>query len=473
MLRNAPHPASKGHCFAPIPYTVGSLSQKLRVFHDDQPYLALQSPISSSTIKSLLPCPPTSPSKRARFRLRSPRLSFSLENVVRNSPLGRLSTRLHRRLAKRREASPTVWICMYFVLNLCLTLYNKYVLIRFPFPYTLTALHALCGTAGTFIMFTLELTSEPAIPNLRFREMMVLVLFSMLYTVNILVSNASLKLVTVPFHQVVRGSTPLFTVFLSAMLFRKRCSREKVFSLMPVIAGVALATYGDYYYTPFGFLITIFGTLLAALKTILTNFFLRAPTLPVSITNSDSSSSTSSNISPSPSSASRLDKVPAIFQHLGQSDPQTRLTTARPWLSVPSLSLTPLQLLYIMSPLAFVQTTVMAHFTGELDAVNRHLSGATGALHGMPNSPKIWLLLNGLLAFGLNVVSFNSNKRIGPLGMTVAANVKQVLTVLCAVGIFNLTITFTNGLGIILTLFGGAWYAYVEVREKQQIKRSG
>jgi hypothetical protein len=54
-----------------------------------------------------------------------------------------------------------------------------------------------------------------------------------------------------------------------------------------------------------------------------------------------------------------------------------------------------------------------------------------------------------------------------------AANVKQVLTVLCAVGIFNLTITFTNGLGIVLTLVGGAWYAYVEVKEKQQIKRSG
>lgn len=48
-----------------------------------------------------------------------------------------------------------------------------------------------------------------------------------------------------------------------------------------------------------------------------------------------------------------------------------------------------------------------------------------------------------------------------------AANVKQVLTIVCAVLMFNLTITPTNALGIVLTLVGGAWYAWVEFMEKQ------
>jgi hypothetical protein len=46
--------------------------------------------------------------------------------------------------------------------------------------------------------------------------------------------------------------------------------------------------------------------------------------------------------------------------------------------------------------------------------------------------------------------------------------VKQVLTILLAVSIFDLTITPANGLGIALTLFGGAWYAAVEYREKKR-----
>ncbi|TFK29429.1 TPT-domain-containing protein [Coprinopsis marcescibilis] len=447
----------------------------LRAYHDDQPYLDLKPPTSPSAVNSLLPCPPSSPSsKRLRFSVPirdaaslSPFRRATLSDVP---LLGKVASRLNN------SNSPALWVFLYFTLNLSLTLYNKYVLNHFPFPYTLTALHALCGTVGTFVMLHFKLASDP-LPRLNFKESAVILAFSMLYTINILVSNASLKLVTVPFHQVVRASTPLFTIALSALLFRKGCSRAKLFSLVPVIIGVGFATYGDYYFTVFGFLLTLLGTLLAALKTIITNLFLRSsasPSAPTSITKASSSEST-----PSGGFPTKHEKVPAIFQALSQTDSQYRLTTAASRFSVPKLCLTPLQLLYLMSPLAFIQTTIMAHFTGELGAVNRHISEL--ALSDRPSIsfgfglgiPNWWLLMNGVIAFALNIVSFNSNKRIGPLGMTVAANVKQVLTILCAVTLFNLTITLTNGLGIALTLVGGAMYAYVEVQEKQKTKRSG
>jgi len=58
--------------------------------------------------------------------------------------------------------------------------------------------------------------------------------------------------------------------------------------------------------------------------------------------------------------------------------------------------------------------------------------------------------------------------------MSVASNIKQVLTILCAVGIFDLTVTLANGVGIVLTLIGGALYAAVELKEKQEKRnRSG
>jgi hypothetical protein len=90
--------------------------------------------------------------------------------------------------------SETLWLCLYFLFNLSLTLYNKSVLIRFPFPYTLTALHALVGTvAGSF--FADNRFFGPT--GLTTRETTVLFAFSLLYTTNIVVSNISLQLVTV------------------------------------------------------------------------------------------------------------------------------------------------------------------------------------------------------------------------------------------------------------------------------------
>ena len=57
------------------------------------------------------------------------------------------------------------------------------------------------------------------------------------------------------------------------------------------------------------------------------------------------------------------------------------------------------------------------------------------------------------------------------MSMGVAANVKQVLTVLCAVGIFGLQIGPVNGVGIGLTLVGGAWYGAV-VGGKKRTRRA-
>ena len=47
---------------------------------------------------------------------------------------------------------------------------------------------------------------------------------------------------------------------------------------------------------------------------------------------------------------------------------------------------------------------------------------------------------------------------------------KQVLTILLAVLIFDLTITPANGLGIGLTILGGGVYAMNEYLEKEMLK---
>lgn len=513
-------------------------------------------------------------------------------------------------------SSPARWLSLYFVLNLTLTLYNKLVLTHFPFPYTLTALHALCGSIGSFALLHIwaprsSSPQAPSVPKVHGKELVVVLLFSVLYTINIVVSNASLQLVTVPFHQCVRASAPLFTVALSALLLGKYSSKLKLLALLPVVAGVALATYGDFYYTTEGFVLTLLGTLLAALKTIITNVlqtshrsshtmqyaFPKPPTSPaptspgfptqspatsfrfpatsnekrpihlnggvISQTTSPPEESrsalsnrathTSESIddtasplllhepppSPSPISSFLTNKPPihrpshsrtgsVISDHSSHRSsssinnlyqPQNSLSSSSSTnprrafpslLNLPKLSLTPLQLLYLLSPLAFIQTTLLAHLTGELEGVNLHLHNITAhgfGMGGIPTVPlgwglgdikafpRLWLLLNGVLAFALNIVSFSANKKVGALGMTVAgelkithpfsclnlsdgymsfhtANVKQVLAILLSITLFNLTITPTNGLGILLTLIGGACYAAAGLREHKSHAQS-
>jgi len=183
------------------------------------------------------------------------------------------------------------------------------------------------------------------------------------------------------------------------------------------MAGVGVATYGDYYFTTYGFLLTLLGTVLAAIKTIYTSI-----------------------LQSSPSS-----QTPSTFRYLVP----------------PRLQLHPLDLLTRMAPLAFIQCVILSYISGELEQV-RHWSSKE-----LTTSTAFALGLNGVIAFGLNIVSFTANKKIGPLSMTVAANVKQVLSIVLAVVIFSLSISGMNALGIILTLVGGGWYANVEYREKR------
>ncbi|KAF9645483.1 hypothetical protein BDM02DRAFT_508835 [Thelephora ganbajun] len=340
------------------------------------------------------------------------------------------------------------WLALYFFLNLSLTLYNKVVLVQFPYPYTVTALHALCGTIGGWSLLAQGLFVRKRLST---SDKMALVMFSVLYAMNIAISNVSLNLVTIPFHQVVRAATPIFTMMLSSMMFGTNFTTRKVLSLIPVILGVALATYGDYYFTVWGLILTLLGTFLAALKTIFTNVLQSNPSPTTTLSNS---------------------KPKSVFAMLH--------------LIPPRLAMHPLDLLTRMSPLAFIQCVFYAWINGELKNVR------DWSAHEMTWFGATGLITNGCIAFGLNIVSFTANKKAGALSMTVAgmfhtamtplppgffgqlmkglcvANIKQVLTILFAVFMFNLHITSTNAAGILFTLVGGAWYGYVGYGEKKR-----
>lgn len=188
-------------------------------------------------------------------------------------------------------------------------------------------------------------------------------------------------MIMIQFHQVVRAMTPVFTVMLNVLFLKKVYSGMVYTSLIPVskrkikedivkvkgfltntmkflrqvIAGVAFATFGDYNYTAMGFILTVLGTVLAAIKTVVTN----------------------------------------------------RVQVGR-------LKLHPLDLLLRMSPLAFIQTMLYSYATGEMELVQEYFQT------NLTTNVFFALLLNGIIAFFLNVVSFTANKKTSALTMTVA-----------------------------------------------------
>merc|ERR1712014_14740 len=288
----------------------------------------------------------------------------------------------------------------WFFFNLALTISNKAVLGKAKFPWLLTTLHASATSIGCFGLMGLGMVKLTALST---RENLILLAFSVLFTVNIAISNVSLAIVSVPLHQIMRSTCPVVTILIYRTLYNRSYSTPTYLSMIPLIFGVGLATAGDYYCTLIGFLLTALGVILAAVKTVATN----------------------------------------------------RLMTG-------SLALSAMEVLLRMSPLAAVQCVLYAFLTGEVREF--HLAYQQGQFSG---SFGMALLANAVIAFSLNMVSFQANKLAGALTMTVAGNVKQALTIALGIVLFNVQTGLMNAVGMLITLAGAAWYSKIELDNKK------
>lgn len=137
-----------------------------------------------------------------------------------------------------------------------------------------------------------------------------------------------------------------------------------------------------------GLLLTLLGAILAALKTIYTN-----------VLQSRTTSTATAKLASRSSSSSFLNTL----------------------VIPPPLNLHPLDLLARMSPLAFVQCVGYAYLSGEFARMRDPAPSASAPALAWWHL--FLLLINGCIAFGLNVVSFTANGKVGALNMTVAGEV--------------------------------------------------
>lgn len=69
-----------------------------------------------------------------------------------------------------------------------------------------------------------------------------------------------------PFHQIMRSTCPVFTVLIYRVVYSQRYETAVYLSLIPMVLGIGMVTYGDYYFTARGFILTALGVVLASIK---------------------------------------------------------------------------------------------------------------------------------------------------------------------------------------------------------------
>eukprot|EP00968_Pinguiococcus_pyrenoidosus_P011751 scaffold977_cov253-Pinguiococcus_pyrenoidosus.AAC.12 len=121
-----------------------------------------------------------------------------------------------------------------------------------------------CNTIGAYAL--LGGTGQKQKPIDR-NGQFIIIMFSLIFAANIVVGNASLRYVSVNFNQVLRSLVPALVLGIN-MLQGKRFSLAKILAVIPIVLGVAAATFGDLNYTYIGGIMTGFCVLLAALKAI-------------------------------------------------------------------------------------------------------------------------------------------------------------------------------------------------------------
>jgi len=192
-----------------------------------------------------------------------------VDDSVRKSPT---KSSLHTDNTAYSTTTQILWLLAWFVNNIGVTLVNKAAFsnVDFKYPACLSAIHMFCNTVGAVSYMAFMGMKNKPLDNAGQRMM---VIFSVIFAANITVGNTSLKYVSVNFNQVMRSLVPAIVMGVN-LCQGKSFSSAKLLSVLPIVLGVAMATFGDMRYSMIGLFMTILCVLLAAMKVIVSGSML-------------------------------------------------------------------------------------------------------------------------------------------------------------------------------------------------------
>ncbi|XP_024516719.1 UDP-galactose transporter 1 isoform X2 [Selaginella moellendorffii] len=194
------------------------------------------------------------PAFRSRFKCCSLGLSQGEMSKTAGSLQDKGGTRSSKMEGKRSLSMGVGAILLWWCFNVMTVVSNKWIfqILEFKFPLTVTIIHLVVSSVGAFIN-----RAQRILP------------MSLVFCLNIVLGNVSLKYIPVSFMQTVKSLTPATTLILQWLVWGKVFDRKVWLSLLPVVGGILLASLTELSFNTIGFFAAFFGCLVTSTKTIL------------------------------------------------------------------------------------------------------------------------------------------------------------------------------------------------------------
>ncbi|KAI4348667.1 hypothetical protein L6164_009365 [Bauhinia variegata] len=292
-------------------------------------------------------------------------------------------------------------VILWYSSNIGVILLNKYLLSNygFKFPIFLTMCHmAACAVLSYVSIVLLKITPHQMIKSRP--QFIKIATLSVVFCGSVVGGNISLRYLAVSFNQAVGATTPFFTALFAYMATLKREAWVTYAALVPVVAGVVIASGGEPSFHFFGFIMCLSATAARAFKSVLQGILL----------------------------SSEGEKLNSM------------------------------NLLLYMSPIA-VLVLLPAVLIMEPDVMDVTMS--LGREH---KSMWLLLLLNSFTAYAANLSNFLVTKHTSALTLQVLGNAKGAVAVVISILLFRNPVTVVGMAGYTITVLGVAAYGETKRR---------
>ncbi|VFQ70712.1 unnamed protein product [Cuscuta campestris] len=161
-------------------------------------------------------------------------------------------------------------ILQWWFFNVAVIIMNKWIFqkLDFKFPLTVSCTHFICSAIGAYLVIKV-LKLKPLIVVDREDRWRRIFPMSVVFCINIVLGNVSLRYIPVSFMQTIKSFTPATTVILQWLVWGKHFDSRIWASLIPIVGGILLTSITELSFNVFGFCAALVGCLATSTKTIL------------------------------------------------------------------------------------------------------------------------------------------------------------------------------------------------------------
>lgn len=291
----------------------------------------------------------------------------------------------------------------WYFSNIGVLLLNKYLLSNygFKFPIFLT----MCHMSACALLSYIAIAWMKMVPlqTIRSRvQLSKISALSVVFCASVVSGNISLRFLPVSFNQAVGATTPFFTAVFAYLMTFKREAWLTYATLVPVVAGVVIASGGEPSFHLYGFIMCVAATAARAFKSVLQGILLT-------------------------SEGEKLNSM---------------------------------NLLLYMAPIAVVVLLPATLF------MEPNVLGITVALARQDPRIVLYLVVNSAMAYFVNLTNFLVTKHTSALTLQVLGNAKGAVAVVVSILLFRNPVSVTGMLGYTLTVSGVILYGEVKKRVK-------